>query len=779
MSMLALNSSSAADLLRSIHTKSIEEVVVSRKANSVLGMSQLSNADWRLTQRSNSFLEPTPMIQDSDEQVAEAYRSYLQSTSSSVNGGGGDSHLMDAYNEMRERCLMLTERVMQLEQVAHGIEEQRDKILDQKEKTVELKDRIHTVSFRLENLDKIFNDNDAELLADAATLITAAVRGFLTRRRVHKGRRAFTRWKTEQTVWLKSSVSRWMTVQRMLEHSVVAMRTRRRGAVLSEIVAGWMLMTKKALPKRRKRADKLEIAWARTRALVLTKTFTAWNASATGKFSRKAVKRSYERRKRRAELAAMDKVEAAGFEGEITEEMVMTEMTAAAVEMIEAKHMQIKLGDNVANWREGGKSKKARRHRGALLQRETFLAWMAVVEDSKSADGGDWVAKHQIKLKMRKMFRGLMQDVMVAWSHVASTRKIVAQRSQRIWNDWMAAVFVEFRDACQKRRGARTNVVETMRQNSQRLRGQPFQAWHVYAVESRVWKHAIALYTQVGDRRRSVNMLRWGVTGWKRSVFNQAADDQAALAETVRQLQAQNEALQAAGTMSVEQAEAAVQQQAEAAAEREKRATDAEEAAKKSAVELETAEAELLRLKAEIEQKDIMIATRSSAGGTPPAPAQAAAAPSPAEPSNPNNSEVTYEELLLLNRAKWALSEFEKPPVYAPEQTGGGQSDDELRRLNTIIDIFTSGQRQQVSVPPGVRLPPVKPPSREALAPENTDLKWDEFLTGLDQFDKQHSKGAGSSASSASGSRPGSKASQRAGGSASSKPGSRPGSRGV
>ena len=75
------------------------------------------------------------------------------------------------------------------------------------------------------------------------------------------------------------------------------------------------------------------------------------------------------------------------------------------METISTKHMKIQLGDNVATWREGHKSKVARRHRGKLLQQEVFTGWAAAVEDAKSADGGDWVAKHQIKLKMRKMFR--------------------------------------------------------------------------------------------------------------------------------------------------------------------------------------------------------------------------------------------------------------------------------------------------------------------------------------------------------------------------------------
>jgi|EP01049_Picozoa_sp_SAG25_P016517 hypothetical protein len=46
-----------------------------------------------------------------------------------------------------------------------------------------------------------------------------------------------------------------------------------------------------------------------------------------------------------------------------------------------------------------------------------------------------------------------------------------------------------------------------------------------------------------------------------------------------------------------------------------------------------------------------------------------------------------------------------------------------------------SASRQPVNVPAGVRLPPVKPPSRglDAARPASQELQWDEFLTGLDE----------------------------------------------
>lgn len=430
----------------------------------------------------------------------------------------------------------------------------------------------------------------------------------------------------------------------------------------------------------------------------------------------------------------MDKAEESGYSGPITEEMIMEEMTTEAVETISTKHMQIQLGENVATWREGHKSKVARRHRGKFLQKDVFRAWTEAMEEAKSADGGDWVAKHQIKLKMRKMFRALMEDALLAWAHVTSTRKVAKQRQERIWRDWLQVCFTEFREACSSRRGARSQVVETMQQHSRRLRAVPFQAWHIYTVESRVWRHAIQLYTEVADRRRMQTKLRVSFAAWKMDIFQHSADEQQQLAETIRQLQSANEALQAAGTNSVEQAEVAVRESEKQLEEKEARAVAAEQDAQQKAIELENAQSELLKLQAQLEQKDILLATKTSAPveKLPPPPPAPTPEPEP-EPKNPSNSEVTYEELLLLNRAKWALGEFDKPVVYTPPATGGDQRDDELRRLNTIVDIFTSGKRQQVAVPPGVRLPPVKPPSREALPPENTDLKWDEFLTGLDQ----------------------------------------------
>jgi hypothetical protein len=60
----------------------------------------------------------------------------------------------------------------------------------------------------------------------------------------------------------------------------------------------------------------------------------------------------------------------------------------------------------------------------------------------------------------------------------------------------------------------------------------------------------------------------------------------------------------------------------------------------------------------------------------------------------------------------------------------------------------------------GVRLPPVNPPRREVLPPEDAYLKWDDFLSNLDQYDhgRWNSKSRSSIGSRlASNSRPGSR----------------------
>jgi hypothetical protein len=59
-----------------------------------------------------------------------------------------------------------------------------------------------------------------------------------------------------------------------------------------------------------------------------------------------------------------------------------------------------------------------------------------------------------------------------------------------------------------------------------------------------------------------------------------------------------------------------------------------------------------------------------------------------------------------------------------------------LRRQNAIIEVFLSAERKAPNVPGGVKLPPVKPPSREHTPAAETELQWDEFLTGLDEFDQ-------------------------------------------
>ena len=64
------------------------------------------------------------------------------------------------------------------------------------------------------------------------------------------------------------------------------------------------------------------------------------------------------------------------------------------------------------------------------------------------------------------------------------------------------------------------------------------------------------------------------------------------------------------------------------------------------------------------------------------------------------------------------------------------EQDTELRRQNAIIEVFVSAERKNPNVPGGVKLAPVKPPSREHTPAAEPELQWDEFLTGLDEFDQ-------------------------------------------
>ena len=178
-----------------------------------------------------------------------------------------------------------------------------------------------------------------------------------------------------QTTWLKASVCRYLSTQRTLEHAVGAMCLRRTGSLLAEVVFSWRALALKHRPTRTRRMQKAAAVRAMRAMRVTRKIMLAWRAASTGKFSRKEIKRSYERRKRQAEIRAMDKAEAVGYEPAlVTEEMIMEEMNAEAEEQIKSRHLKIQMGERVHTWREGHKSKVGARHRAARLLKEMLAA---------------------------------------------------------------------------------------------------------------------------------------------------------------------------------------------------------------------------------------------------------------------------------------------------------------------------------------------------------------------------------------------------------------------
>lgn len=167
--MLGTSGRSEGDVLRQIQAKSIEEVMVSRKANSVLASSSAFPMDGPTN---SSYIERGPQVEMSRAEAAASYRDYLGQSMGSVAGtsnGMSETQLQEDYNEMRERCLLLTQRLMEMEQVAHRLEAQRDEILNRKEKTVQLQTMIADCTVNLDNLDRIFNVEDKDTQDDAAT----------------------------------------------------------------------------------------------------------------------------------------------------------------------------------------------------------------------------------------------------------------------------------------------------------------------------------------------------------------------------------------------------------------------------------------------------------------------------------------------------------------------------------------------------------------------------------------------------------------------------------
>jgi hypothetical protein len=195
----------------------------------------------------------------------------------------------------------------------------------------------------------------------------------------------------------------------------------------------------------------------------------------------------------------------------------------------------------------------------------------------------------------------------------------------------------------------------------------------------------VALYTQVGDRRRAAELVRAAFEGWQGYVKGELADEQQQLADTVAELRAANEKLQAAADHSTDQAEKAILGTETQLEEKEQRAVAAEKEAKETAVALQAAKDELLAMKAQLEQVQKSAESKNQASKTEAektaaekAAAEKAAAEAAALPERPTaggtGSEVSYEELLLLNRAKWALGEFESAPEYEPPVMDGSTS---------------------------------------------------------------------------------------------------------
>ena len=195
----------------------------------------------------------------------------------------------------------------------------------------------------------------------------------------------------------------------------------------------------------------------------------------------------------------------------------------------------------------------------------------------------------------------------------------------------------------------------------------------------------MALYTQVGDRRRAAELVRAAFEGWQGYVKGELADEQQQLADTVAELRAANEKLQAAADHSTDQAEKAILGTETQLEEKEQRAVAAEKEAKETAVALQAAKDELLAMKAQLEQVQKSAESKNQASKTEAektaaekAAAEKAAAEAAALPERPKaggtGSEVSYEELLLLNRAKWALGEFESAPEYEPPVMDGSTS---------------------------------------------------------------------------------------------------------
>ena len=510
-------------------------------------------------------------------------------------------------------------------------------------------------------------------------MINALVRGFIVRRRITNGTAALHRWKTQQVVWLKTATLRFLAVQRTVDHTVAEVRYRRTGAMLTDIVQSWRIHTLEKLPERQRYRHKYELIRKRHAEGVLRRIMLAWCATATGKFSRKAVKRAYQQRKRKAELRLITQAEESGFEGDITEEMVVAELETEAVDIISSKHYATTLESGVLNWRDQKQVKLAKNHYRLRWMGIVVAAWYRVTP-SLGGEGTDedWVQKHQMRVKMRIFFRALQEDVLLEWHHVAYTRQEASRRYKRILNQWTKIVWKEFRDMCLQNQHNRRKVMERMREVLRAQYSVPFSAWRVWTVQAIVWKDAVDVYTKQGDRYRNRHFVKAHLEGWKDVIFKASAQDQAQLLETIRQLQSSNEELKIENEKAVSQAEHAVTVGEGELIEKERRAEKAEADAQALALQLQATKEKMLAMQQQAEQQEALAAARAQIGSagkakTPPQPEPQVEAPAPAPPPQPDSTktEVSYEELLLLNRAKWAIEEFEKPAGYTPPQVDG------------------------------------------------------------------------------------------------------------
>ena len=413
--------------------------------------------------------------------------------------------------------------------------------------------------------------------------------------------------------------------------------------------------------------------------------------------------------------------------------------------------------------------KVAKQHYDNRWLRQVIEWWVRLTPALSGEDNPeDWVQKHQMRVKMRIFFRQLQEDVLLEWRHIAYTRQEVKRRAKKITKEWLRVVWLEFRDTCMLNQRHRRQVVERMRLVTRNKYLVPFRAWHVWTVESNIWKEAVNVYTNQGDRFRATRIYRTHFGAWKDSVFKSAQEDSNKLLETIRELQASNEELKLENERAVEQAEHAVTVGESALVEKERRAEEAEKEAQALALELQATKEELLKVKQAHEQAEALAAARAqiSSEKKPPEPEPE---PEPEPPPPPKKDgttiEITFAEQKLLNRAMWAIDEFNKNPgaaiaqpalccqaddlvvccaaaEYTPPDVDGTDADAELRRVNTIVEMLIEGKRQVKNHPPPVKLAPVKPPSREHPEPEQ-DVQWDEFLTGAVPSLSPHLRNAG------------------------------------